>query len=679
MAVVIGHDVFMEDTIRRNILHSAGKLIWVAAGFGAVLSAQQRGEPGPVLFAERCAVCHGALGDGGSAPDLSNRQWQASKTDEELERVIQDGVRGSAMPAFADRLNADARRALVRHIRSLSSGPIERGTAVKTPNIDVSANRLLGAERDAASWLMYGHDYSNHAFSPLAHINRNNVKNLAPVWSFQTGTPDGLVATPLFVDGVIFLTTSWNQVFAIDARTGAELWRYKRRLPEKLNFCCGPANRGVSILNSMLYMTTLDAHLVALEARTGRVRWDIELGRVEDNLNAKQPPLIIGNKLIVGIAGGDSPSRGFLDAYDASTGKRLWRFQTIPAPGENGAETWSADSARIGGGATWLNGAYDPEWNLVYWGVGNPYPDYDDDARKGDNLYSDSVVALDADTGKLKWHFQYTPHDLWDWDGVNEPVLADIEWQGHTVKALLHADRNGHFYALDRTNGKFLYAKPFVRVTWAKGFDATGRPNVDVAAVPSYEGVTVCPGAAGGKEWMPMSYSPATKLIYLPAIENCAKYYNYGMKARSANLPPGPSGFQYLPGAAYGKVMAIQPNTGEVAWEVKTRSPMGAGMLATAGGLVFTGDAEGNFAAYDAENGGLLWSYQRGSGIRAEPITYRLDGRQYIAIPSGMGGAVGGYTGAGAPWLKNYRSGDTLYVFALFEPGASNAFHGGAR
>jgi alcohol dehydrogenase (cytochrome c) len=666
----------MQHTI---VPRKARNLIWLATGIAAVVSAQQRGDPGQTLFADNCAVCHGALGDGGWAPDLTNRQWQAGETDEQLERIIRDGVRASAMPAFAGVLSAESRRTLVRHIRSLAAGAVDSAATARAPEIAVGADRLLAAERDESNWLMYGHDYSNHAFSPLAQINRNNVKNLVPVWSFQTGTPDGLVATPLFVDGVIFLTTSWNQVFAIDARSGAELWRYKRRLPEKLSFCCGPANRGVSILNGMLYMTTLDAHLVALEARSGRVRWDIELGKVADNLNAKQPPLIAGNKLIVGIAGGDSPSRGFLDAYDAASGKRLWRFETIPPAGTSGSETWSGDSARIGGGATWLNGAYDPELNLVYWGVGNPYPDYDDDARKGDNLYTDSVIALDADTGKRKWHFQYTPHDLWDWDGVNEPLLADIEWQGRSVKALLHADRNGHFYALDRTNGSFLYAKPFVRVTWTKGFDANGRPRVDPAAIPSYEGVTVCPGAAGGKEWMPMSYSPATKLIYLPAIENCAKYYNYGVKARSANLPPAPSGFQYLPGAAYGKVMAIQPNTGEVAWEVKTRSPMGGGMLATAGGLVFTGDAEGNFTAYDAQNGRLLWSYQTGSGMRAEPITYRLDGRQYIAIPSGMGGAVGGYTGAGAPWLKNYRGGNTFYVFALFEPGASTAFHAGAR
>lgn len=550
---------------------------------------------------------------------------------------------------------------------------------MQAPNIQVDPARLRNAGQESDTFLMWGRNYASHSFSPLNQIDRSNVKNLVPVWSFQTGVPDGLGGTPLFVDGVIYLTTAWNHVFAIDARTGTELWHHKRRLPEKLSFCCGPLNRGVAIVNQTVYMTTLDAHLVALDARTGRVRWDVAIGSVEENQNAKHPPLIIGEKVIVGIAGGDSPTRGFIDAYHAETGKRLWRFHTIPTEGEKGFETWSGESYKIGGGATWLGGSYDPELNLIYWGVGNPYPDFDTAARKGDNLYTDSVVALDADTGKLKWHYQFTPHDVWDWDGVNELVLIDLNWQGRNVKALVHADRNGHFYALDRTNGKFLYAKPFVRVTWAKGFDSNGRPIIDPAAIPTYEGVNVCPGAAGGKEWMPMSYSPVEHLVYLPVIENCATFFNYGLQEQARKLPPGPSGFFYHANKAYGKVIAIQPDTGEKVWEVKTRTPMGGGMLATGGGLVFTGDAEGNFTAYDARSGALLWSYQTGSGIRAAPIAYRLHGKQYIAIASGMGGAVGGYTGAGAPWMKDYRSGGTLYVFSLFEPGASTKFHGGAR
>jgi alcohol dehydrogenase (cytochrome c) len=646
----------------------------------AILAQTQRAPgAGQLLFIKHCAACHGTFGDGGSAPDLTNPAWQAGTSDAQLERIVRNGVKGTAMPAFAGRLDPVEQRDVLQHIRSLGAQAIQPTTAVKMPRIHVDSQRLLAAATDHDNWLMYGRDYASHSFSPLNQINTRNVKSLVPVWSFQTGTPDGLVATPLFVDGVIFLSTSWNHLFAIDARTGAELWHYKRRLPEKLNFCCGPANRGVAILNSTLYMTTLDAHLVAIDAHSGRVKWDIELGRVEDNLNAKQPPLIVGNKLIIGIAGGDSPSRGFIDAYDAATGKRLWRFYTIPAAGEKGAETWEGHSNKIGGGAPWLNGSYDADLDIVYWGVGNPYPDYDDDARKGDNLYTDSVVALDAKTGELRWHYQYTPHDVWDWDGVNELVLVDLQWQGRSLKALVHADRNGHFYALDRTTGKFLYAKPFVRTTWNKGFDAKGRPIIDPAAIPTIEGVTVCPGAAGGKEWMPMSYSPLTKLVYLPVIENCAKFYNYGIKARSKNLPAGPNGFRYIPNEAYGKVMAIQPNTGEIAWEVRTRTPMGGGMLSTGGGLLFTGDAEGNFTAYAAKNGKIFWSYQTGSGIRAAPITYRLGSKQYIAIASGMGGAVGGYTGAGAPWMKNYRSGGTLYVFGLYQPGDSTMFHGGAR
>ncbi|MBL8292601.1 MAG: PQQ-binding-like beta-propeller repeat protein, partial [Bryobacterales bacterium] len=421
------------------------------------------------------------------------------------------------------------------------------------------------------------------------------------------------------------------------------------------------------------------AHLVALNARDGRVRWDVEMGKVEDNLSGTAPPLVVGNKVIVGIAGGDYPSRCFIDAYDATSGARLWRFYTTAGDGEKGRETWGGDSWKIGGGGTWMNGSYDPEVNLVYWGVGNPYPDFDGDARRGDNLYSDSVVALNADTGKLRWHYQYTPGDVWDYDGVNELVFVDdLLHEGKKVKALVHADRNGHFYALERATGRFLYAKPFVKVTWARGFDAKGRPIVNPAAMPTVEGVEVCPGAAGGKEWNAMAYSPLTRLVYVPVIENCAVFLNNGVEARKKGLPPGPSGFRYLPGKASGKVMAIRADTGEAAWELPLRTPNGAGMLVTAGGLVFTGDAEGNFRALDADNGKVLWSYQTGSGIRAAPISFRMDGKQYIAIASGMSGAVRGFTGAGAPWMANWRSGGTLYVFRPFEEGASEAFHGGA-
>jgi alcohol dehydrogenase (cytochrome c) len=633
-------------------------IVWPGAGFS-----QPASRSGQTLFTRYCAVCHGSAGEGASGPDLTNPVWQASITDQELNNTVRNGIRGTAMPAFDAQLQPAEVQSLIQHLRTLSRDAIQPANDLRAPRVAVSAERLLRAEADPNNWLMYGRDYGNQRFSPLETIHRENVRNLAPVWSFQTGVADGLEATPLYVDGVIFLSTSWNHVFAIDARTGAELWHFRRHLPSKLTYCCGPVNRGPAIAGGTLYLATLDAHLVAMDAQTGRVRWDTEIGSVGDNLSATSPPLIVEDKVVVGMAGGDYESRGFIDAYQAETGKRLWRFYTV-------------DGQR--GGATWLNGSYDPQLKLIYWGTGNPNPDYDGAARPGDNLYTDCVVALDPETGKLRWHYQFTPHDVWDFDGVNEMVLVDLHIDSRIVKGLVHADRNGHFYALDRNNGNFLYAKPFVRVTWAKGFD-NGRPIVDPRAIPTVQGVTVCPGAAGGKEWNGMSYSPVTRMIYLPAIENCAVFSNYGIEAQRLGLPPGPSGFSYLPGQAYGKMMALHVDTGEVAWQVKTRTPMGGGTLVTAGGVVFAGDPEGNVVAYRAEDGKRLWSYQTGSGIRGAPIAYRLDGREYIAIASGMAGAVGGFTGAGAPWMRDYRSGGTLYVFSLFEMGASEAFHGGSR
>lgn len=632
------------------------------------LTAQENVDRGRELFSRNCAVCHGAFAQGGAGPDLTNPAWQSGVTDAQIDEVIGNGKPGTAMPGFAEKLNEQDRAEVIRYLRSLSTLALQPTTEAKAPRVEVSAERLLSSDQDADDWLIYGRDYANQRFSPLKEIDRNNVQNLVPVWSFQTGVPDGLEATPLFVDGVIYLTTSWDHVFAVDAKTGAELWHYKRRLPEKLKFCCGPVNRGVAILDGTIYLMTLDAHLVALDAQTGRTLWDVEVGKAEDNLSATSPPLIVGHTVIAGVGGGDYPSRCFIDAYDAKTGRRLWRFYTVPGKGEKNAKTWSEGSAKQGGGGTWMNGSYDPELNLVYWGVGNPNPDYDTDARPGDNLYTDSVVALDPASGKLVWHYQFTPHDVWDYDGVNEMILVDLQQGGRQIKALIHADRNGHFYALDRRTGKFLFAKPFVRVTWMKGFDSVGRPIINPETIPTLKGVTVCPGAAGGKEWNAMAYSPLTRMAYIPAIENCAVYVNNGVAARKANLPEGESGFEYLPNQAYGKFMAINADTGDVAWQVKTRTPMAGGVLATAGGLVFTGDPEGRFTAYDAADGQILWSYQTGSGIRAGPISFRLDGKQYIAVLSGMGGAVGGFTGAGAPWMRDYRTGDTMYVFGLFSP-----------
>ena len=646
-----------------------------------LFSQGQNQSAGQALFNERCASCHGATAEGRSAPDLTNPRWHTDHTDEQIDAIIRDGVPNTAMPAFGTSIDAAGRGTLVRLLRDLSAKAIQPATNASAPPVHVPPDRLRLAPSTPGNWLMYAGDYGQTRYTSLSAINRSTVRNLVPVWSFQTGVPDGLTSTPLAIDGVIYLTTAWDHAFAIDARTGAELWHYQRQLPptNALSFCCGPSNRGVSIWNDLVYMTTLDAHLVALEARSGRVRWDVELAKLGDHVNFKQPPLVVGNRLFVGSAGGDEGARGFIDAYDAATGRQLWRFYTVPGPGEPGHETWPADESwRTGGGAPWMNGSYDPDLNLIFWGVGQPYPVYDGDPRPGDNLYTNSVVALDPETGALKWHYQYTPHELWDYDGVTENVPVEITYQGQARQVLIHADRNGFFYVIDRTDGRFLFAKPFVKTTWATGFTPEGRPLVNPGTIPTYEGVEVCPGAAGGKQWTGMAYSPLTKLAYLGAIENCATYFNYGARAKAQGLPPGPSGFRYLPGQASGKVLAIDPATGEIKWSVKTRSPMSASMLATGGGLVFTGDAEGNLIAYDDRTGALVWSYQTGSGIRSGPIAFTLDGVEYVAVASGLGGAVGGYTGPGAPWLRNYRGGGTLFVFRLFSPGASIEFHGGA-
>jgi len=640
--------------------------IWLCFAFLAPLAWPQAS-----VYTAQCAHCHGSTGEGGSGPHLG----KSGLGTEALIRLITQGRPGTPMPGFEGKLDPAA---MAAYVQLLISRMFQPAPARSTPPVSVALNDLASPDLRPDEWLQYGRNWGNQRHSPHRQINAGNVRNLVPAWTFQTGVPDGLQATPLLANGILYLTTAWNHVFAIDARTGEEIWHYRRALPTALKYCCGPVNRGVAILDDTLFLGTLDAHLVALDARTGSVRWDVEMGRPADNYSATSPPLVVrgrtGAKVISGIAGGDFPARGFLDAYDPATGRRLWRFHTLPET----AGGWPGDTWRTGGGATWMNGSFDPDLNLVYWGTGNPYPVIDAPARSGDNLYSDSVVALDADSGSLAWAYQYTPNDPFDYDGVNELVFVDgLKTPSGPVRALVHADRNGHFYALDRATGKFLYAKPFVRANWLTGFDPQGRPIPDPKRRPTYEGVEVCPGAAGGKEWNAMAYSPALRLAFVPAIENCAVFLNYGENEKQRGLTPGPSGFRYLPNQAYGKIMAIRVDTGEAAWEVRTRTPMGGGVLSTEGGLIFTGDGEGNLRALDARNGSGLWSFQTGSGIRAAPISYVLDGVQYIAIASGMGGAVNGYTGAGAPWMRNYRAGSSLQVFRLFQPGGGQQFDGG--
>jgi len=455
-------------------------------------------------------------------------------------------------------------------------------------------------------------------------------------WVFQSGVSGKFEATPLVVGGIMYVTTQGNHAYALDARTGRVIWSYQYRLPDGIRVCCGPVNRGFAALGDKVFMATLDAHLVALDGKTGNVIWDVAAEDYKKGYAFTLAPLVVKDKIIVGVAGGEFGARGFIDAYSAETGKRAWRFYTIPGPGEPGHETWQGDSWKNGGAPAWVTGTYDPQLNLIYWGIGNPGPDTYGEERKGDNLYSCSVVALDPDTGTLKWYYQFTPHDVHDWDATQVPVLFDMEWEGRPRKLLMTANRNGFFYVLDRTNGKFLLGRPFARETWAKKeIGPDGRPVVLPKSDPTPEGSYVCPGARGGTNWMSPSYSPETGLFYVAAREQCEKFYNAPQPYEEGQYFWGSVG-ETMPGEKdWGAVRALDPGTGSLKWEFKFYSATNAGTLATAGGLVFAGDMEGNFIALDARTGKALWHLQAGGPINAQAMTFALDGKQYVVIPAG--------------------------------------------
>jgi alcohol dehydrogenase (cytochrome c) len=499
----------------------------------------------------------------------------------------------------------------------------------------VTHQRLLSTAAEPQNWLTYSGNFAGHRFSPLTQITDQNVAKLTPAWVYQSNSLQKFETTPLVADGVMYISEAPSNVTALDVRTGRVLWRYRRTMPDDIRVCCGQVNRGVALLGDLVYVGTIDAHLVALDARTGAVRWDVTVADNRTGHSITVAPLALKDKVIIGIAGGEYGIRGFLDAYDAKTGKLAWRFWTVPAAGDPEAKTWAGDSYKRGSAATWVTGAYDPDTNLVYWGTGNPGPDWNGEVRAGDNLYSDCLIALDADTGKLKWHFQFTPHDVHDWDATEVPVLIDADFRGQQRKLLLFPNRNAFYYVLDRVTGQFLLGKPYARQTWAKGLDDSGRPIRLPGTSPTVEGTRVWPSVAGANNWYSPSYSPATRYLYV-AVREAGSIYYFG----SADYKPGEQfnggGFRSIPGEEeWGAIRAFQPTTGEVAWEYKLFSPPYSGVLSTAGNLVFGATNEGQIFALQASTGKPLWRFQGGGTVRSNPMSYMSGGKQYVAMTLG--------------------------------------------
>jgi len=543
--------------------------------------------------------------------------------------------------------------------------------------LSVPYERLVNADKEPGNWLMYSGGYRSWRYSQLDQINTSNVKNLHAKWIFQGRSPEKFETTPLVVDGIMYLTRPENDVFALDAATGRVMWTYSYKNPASTYNCCGKVNRGLAILGSTLYMNTLDMHLVAIDAKAGRELWKTKIHdyTLDGGYAATGAPLVVKDKVIVGMAGGEHPGRGFLDAYDAATGKRAWRFHTIPEPGEPNFGTWAGDSWKTGGAATWNNGSYDVASNTLFWGTSNPWPDYNPDDRKGANLYSCSVLALDPDTGKLKWYFQFTPQDTHDWDATQIPILIEGAPGTRPGTFLAWAARNGFYYLLDRNNGKFILAKSFVRQTWAKGFDDAGRPDVIPGNDPTPEGIdTVFPGVDGGANWMSHSYSPLTRLLYVFARDERRVYTKNavrhltdnetggglnmapkpgaqqtaaspqrqggGIFGAGGNLPAGPGrgnprSARFAPEESWGKVVAIDPLSGETKWEHKVISPPWGGVMSTAGNLVFGGTVEGLVFALDARTGDWLWHFFANDRVYASPISFLANGKQHVSLAVG--------------------------------------------
>ena len=531
-----------------------------------------------------------------------------------------------------------------------------------------TAQDLAKGASDTKDVLNYGMGYNLQRYSPLTQINKETIKRLEPVWNYSYDDSRSEESQPLVYNGVLYVTTN-SATMAIDAKTGRQIWKTKVDYPPETPriVCCGIINRGVALYDGKVFRATLDANVIALDAKTGKQLWKQNAIDFKAGYSMTGAPLVADGVVISGVSGAEFGTRDFIDGWDPETGKHLWRTYTVPAKGEPGNDTWAGDSWVHGGGSTWITGSYDPELHTVYWGIGNPGP-FNAAVRKGDNLYTCSVMALDPKTGKMKWYFQFSPNNPFDYDSVAEMVLADLKVNGKPTKVLMDANRNGFFYVLDRTNGKLLAANPYVKVTWASGVDMkTGRPiETDISAkARAGEKVVMWPSILGGKNWEPMSFDPKTGLAYANTL-NFGGHY----KAIAADYKAGDwyvgmdlSDVWEWPQGPRGYLKAIDPMTGKAKWEQPSDLPRFSGVLSTAGGVVFSGQLTGEFEAFDADTGKKLWHFQTGSGIEGQPVTWEQDGVQYVAVSTGIGGVYSLFSGDAR--LKNIPPGGSLWVFAV--------------
>jgi alcohol dehydrogenase (cytochrome c) len=508
----------------------------------------------------------------------------------------------------------------------------------------VSYDRLVHSDSEPQNWLMYGGNYGSQRFSGLKDMNPQNASSIRLAWVYQMRGSGALESTPLVVDGIMYVTEPPSTVTALDARTGKALWHFSPMIPRDL-VAIGlfPTNRGVAILDDKLYLATIDAHLIALDAKSGVVRWNSVIADNKEGYAITQAPLAINGKIIVGVGGGEAGAHGFLSAFDAKDGKFLWRLYTVArSASDPGADTWANGSWVNGGGTTWNTGSYDPESNTIYWGTGNPAPDWNGEGRMGDNLFTCSIIAVDADTGKMKWYFQFSPHETHDWDSSEPPILFNATVDGKPRKLVALANRNAFYYVLDRETGKFITGVPFAKQTWAKGLDSKGRPIKNPAAEiePSDEGTLVYPTLTGAINWTSPCYSPLTGLFYVNARDSGAYYIKGELKMAPGNsvgvVGGGGGGAKWMGGdQTTTTIRALDAVTGEKKWEFKMVGDSWTGTLATAGGLVFSADAAGNFFALDANSGAPLWHIELGSALRSNPMTFSVDGKQYVVDSAG--------------------------------------------